>query len=235
MSPRPCEPVASGHRAIDPAPLAHTANLTDKISFIFCRMLWYFVKLPSQNHLFMKAPFYEIGGVYFVTLTVVGWTDIFIRSEYRDEIIHNLAYCQQYKGLRIYSFCLMTNHLHMIASSENGLLNAILSQFKSFTAKQLIHMVRQHPKESRKEFLLNRFAYMSNIRQEDSRFQFWERDNYPEQILTDAFYLQKEHYIHMNPVRAGLVLRPEDWLHSSACLDCPLEIFRGDLVTSDVG
>jgi putative transposase len=183
----------------------------------------------------MKAPFYEAGGVYFVTLTVVGWTDIFIRPEYNDCIINNLAYCQQHKGLRIYSFCLMTNHFHMIASSDDSPLNTLLTQFKSFTAKQLIYLIRNNPKESRKESLLNRFSYLSHIRRKDSDFQFWERDNYPELVITDAFFQQKAHYIHMNPVRAGFVLRPEDWLHSSACPDCPLEIVRGHSLVGEAG
>jgi putative transposase len=175
-----------------------------------------------------KVPYCEEGGVFFVTLTVVGWTDIFIRQEYRDEIIANLNFCIQRKGLRIYSFCLMTNHLHMIASCQDGHLNKLLRDFKSFTAKKIMQVIQENPKESRKKWIVDRLTFLSHIRHNDAQYQFWERDNYPEQILSDHFYLQKESYIHLNPVRAGFVLSPEDWLHSSASPDCPLAIQRDD-------
>jgi putative transposase len=175
-----------------------------------------------------KTSIFQDGGVYFVTLKIVGWTDIFIRSEYREEIVNNLNFCIRNKGLKIYSFCLMTNHLHMIASCEEGLLNKILRDFKSFTAKKIIQMIEDNPKESRKEWILNRLSFLAQVRSNDSRMQFWERDNYPERISTDYFYRQKENYIHENPLRAGFVLRPEDWAYSSACPECPLLIERGE-------
>jgi putative transposase len=173
-----------------------------------------------------KVPFCQGGGVFFVTLTVAGWTDVFIRAEYRDEIIANLNFCHAKKGLRIYAFCLMTNHLHMIAACEEGHLNTVLGHFKSFTAKKMMALIRENSKESRRTSLVNRLTFLSHIRQRDANYQFWESNNYPEQIENDHFYLQKERYIHLNPVRAGFVLRPEDWLHSSACPECPLKIER---------
>jgi putative transposase len=181
----------------------------------------------------MKAPYCQEGGVFFVTLKVAGWTDIFIRSEYRDEIVANLNFCQKEKGLRIYSFCLMTNHLHMIATCEMGHLYTVLTNFKSFTPKKIMKMIRENPKESRKEFIENRLTFLSHVRQNDGSYQFWERDNHPVQIETDHFYLQKERYIHLNPVRAGFVLLPEDWLHSSANPECPLIIQRGDFLIGE--
>jgi REP element-mobilizing transposase RayT len=69
------------------------------------------------------------GGLFFVTLTVVGWIDVFTRREYADEIIKNLNYCIQHKGLKIYAFCIMPSHIHMVVYSE-GSLSDILRDFK---------------------------------------------------------------------------------------------------------
>ena len=55
--------------------------------------------------------------LYFVTSTVVDWIDIFTRPKYKHIILESLAYCQEKKGLRIYAWVLMSNHLHMIVSS----------------------------------------------------------------------------------------------------------------------
>ena len=53
---------------------------------------------------------------YFITLTVVGWIDIFSRRIYAEELIKNLIFCQQNKGLKIYAYVIMYSHVHMVCS-----------------------------------------------------------------------------------------------------------------------
>lgn len=48
-------------------------------------------------------------GIHFVTFTVVGWLDVFIRREYKDIIVDSLNYCIKDKGLVVYAWCLMTS------------------------------------------------------------------------------------------------------------------------------
>ena len=55
------------------------------------------------------------GYIYFLTLTVVDWVDIFTRPVYKQILIDSIKYCQQTKGLEVYAWCLMSNHLHLIA------------------------------------------------------------------------------------------------------------------------
>lgn len=57
---------------------------------------------------------------YFVTITTVGWIDVFTRPEQKQAIIESLRYCQQKKGLEIYAYCLMTSHLHMLCRAKDG-------------------------------------------------------------------------------------------------------------------
>mgnify|MGYP006300261459 CR=1 FL=1 len=78
--------------------------------------------------------------VNFITLTVVYWIDIFIRREYKDFIIENLDYCQKKKGLKIFAYVLMTNHLHIIVSSTEVEHSSILRDFKSYTSKGLLKL-----------------------------------------------------------------------------------------------
>ena len=54
------------------------------------------------------------GEFNFITLTVVDWVDVFTRAEYRDFIIQCLEHCQKNKGLDIYAYVIMTNHLHLV-------------------------------------------------------------------------------------------------------------------------
>jgi REP element-mobilizing transposase RayT len=53
---------------------------------------------------------------YFITLTAVDWIDIFTRKNHKNVIIESLRYCIINKGLNVYAYCLMTNHLHIIVN-----------------------------------------------------------------------------------------------------------------------
>lgn len=167
--------------------------------------------------------------VHFLTLTVVGWTDVFIRQPYNEIIMENLNFCIERRNLELYAFCLMTNHLHMIVGSDPDTpFTETIKNFKSYSAKRILTFIEANWKESRREFLLKRFAYYANIRAQDAKRQFWERDNYPEAIFSDSFFSQKKRYIENNPVKAGFVLRPEDWANSSANPDFPLRLTSWD-------
>ena len=55
-----------------------------------------------------------------MTFTVVGWVDLFIRNSYRDCILDSFTYCNKNKGLRIHAYVIMTSHIHLIASAQEG-------------------------------------------------------------------------------------------------------------------
>jgi REP element-mobilizing transposase RayT len=68
-------------------------------------------------------------GLYFLTLQVVGWADIFTRKSYRDIIIDSFVYCRKNKGLKVYAYVPiaigMSNHVHCIVSAENNLSDVL--------------------------------------------------------------------------------------------------------------
>ncbi len=70
------------------------------------------------------------GKLYYVTITVVGWMDVFTRKEYVYDLFKNLKYCQENKGLEIYAYVVMSNHLHLIARAKDGRLNILLGNLK---------------------------------------------------------------------------------------------------------
>ncbi|HET6244520.1 MAG TPA: transposase [Bacteroidia bacterium] len=73
----------------------------------------------------------------FVTLQVVEWGDIFTRQKYRDIITLNLAYCQKNKGLEIYAWVIMSNHIHLLVRSQKEEWSDVLRDFKSYTSKKI--------------------------------------------------------------------------------------------------
>ena len=99
--------------------------------------------------------FHNSEGLYFVSFAVVDWLDVFTRNEYKDIALESLSYCQKNKGMEIFAWCIMSNHLHLVFRSINGLdPAALLGDFKRFTSKAIVKAIIENSKESRKEFLL---------------------------------------------------------------------------------
>ena len=154
--------------------------------------------------------------IHFITLTVVGWIDLFVSPECRKIIIQNLDYCQKKKGLTIFAFVIMSNHIHLIVQARDGfLLSDILRDFKSYTAKQIIAAI-QNMKERRKQWVDHTLRYFARYNKRNALYQIWNQNNHPIEMESPKFIIQKLFYIHNNPVKALIVDNPEDYIYSSA-------------------
>ncbi len=154
--------------------------------------------------------------LYFLTFKVVGWIDVFTRQRYRDILIESLKFCQEKKGLRLYAYVIMSNHLHLVAAANEGYeLSNILRDFKKFTAQQILKSIDAAP-ESRRVWMQYLFSYFGKKNTNNRKYQFWGQDNHPIELWSEKVSGQKINYIHNNPVRAGLVAEPEHYLYSSA-------------------
>ncbi len=154
-------------------------------------------------------------GLYYLTFQVVGWVDIFSRQVYKDIIVDNLRYCQQKKELAIFAYVIMSNHVHLMMQSQNGTLSQTIRDFKSYTSKVIIETIEES-NESRREWMLNYFKYAANKHKRNSKYQLWTHENHAVHVFSDNFISQKLEYIHSDPVRAGIVREPEDYIYSSA-------------------
>lgn len=152
----------------------------------------------------------EPGGPYFLTCTVVQWLPLFTRKPYLDILVESLQFCRQHKGLKLYAYVILDNHLHLVAAGDQ--LTNIIRDFKSYTAKQVISRLEQ----DKKTWVLNQLQYYKQPTKIKSDYQVWQEGFHPQQIISEAMLHQKIEYLHHNPVRAGLVARPEDWVYSSA-------------------
>ncbi len=156
----------------------------------------------------------EKDGAHFLTFQVVGWVDLFSRREYRDVVIESFKYCQQNKGLNLFAFVIMSNHIHLLAQSEGGDLSGFIRDFKRFTSKRFVGIM-ESGKESRRDWMRMVFKYHAKFMNKQTH-QFWTHENHAEHIYSQKFIEQKVQYIHNNPVRSGIVAKPEDYLYSSA-------------------
>ena len=153
-------------------------------------------------------------GIYFLTFQIVGWIDVFTRKRYKDFVIDSFKYCQVNKSLNVHAWVIMSNHIHCVLSSDNGKLSDGIRDLKKYTSKRMIESM-ESDLESRKQWMLHQFKYFASLHKRNMTYQVWTHDNHPVQLENEMFD-QRINYIHMNPVKAGKVRSPEEYVYSSA-------------------
>ena len=152
---------------------------------------------------------------YFLTLTVVGWADVFTRKNHRDALIASKRHCQKNKGLIVFAYCVMSNHLHMIVNThEPYLLKDTIRDLKKFTSRKIVEQIKDDP-ESRREWLLKLFSESAEKTGKHKNYKFWKEGNHAIEIYSEKFVWTKINYIHNNPIRSGVVESISDYFYSS--------------------
>jgi putative transposase len=133
--------------------------------------------------------FQETGQVHYITFSCYRRRPNLVRTEARATFVAPLERVRRDYGLYIYGYIVMPEHVHLLMNEP---------QRKSFA--QAI--------KSLKQGVARRLA----LRAEDS---FWQARYYDFNVWSERKFVEKLRYIHRNPVKRGLVERPEDWLWSS--------------------
>ena len=114
----------------------------------------------------------------FITITVTGWVDLFIRRVYTKILDDSLNYCIKNKGLTVHAYVYMTSHIHLIVSSEKSELASIIRDFKRHTSKELVEAVKDI-NESRREWLLNKFSFEAKRSGRTKNYKLWQDGFHP--------------------------------------------------------
>jgi len=154
--------------------------------------------------------------LYFVSFATINWIDLFTRQDYNKILLASLRYCQNEKGLEVYAWCIMTNHLHLIIGTNDKPIQDILRDFKSYTSTQLRNEINNNPHESRKEWIKWMMERVGRKNSNNNDWQLWQQHNQPIELNTNELMDQKLNYIHENPVTAGFVAEQHHWKYSSS-------------------
>ena len=128
-----------------------------------------------------------------------------------------MNYCQTKKGLEVYAWCIMSNHIHMIISSNGEkLLPGIIRDLKSYTFRNIRKMLEKNLADSREIRMLTTFKETGKKNKRNYDFQLWQQHNHPIELSSNEMMDQRFDYIHDNPVKEGFVDLPEHSLWSSA-------------------
>lgn len=163
-----------------------------------------------------KYKTHESDKAYFITMTTVGWVDIFTRKNHKKAVVDSLKYCQENKGLEVYCWCLMHSHLHLICRAAEGhSLTDILRDLKKYVSKKIVKQIEDEP-ESRREWLLPLLKKYCEHLKREQEYKLWQSGNHAKVIYSKEFFHEKLNYIHQKPVQDMIVEKGEDYLFSSA-------------------
>ena len=96
-----------------------------------------------------KYKIYNQEGIYFITFSTVQWVDIFTRPIYVDILLESIQYCQKNKGLQVYAWVIMSNHVHMIISCKKGRLSDLIRDLKKFTSSKIVQAIEKNSYKER--------------------------------------------------------------------------------------
>jgi putative transposase len=153
---------------------------------------------------------------YFVTFTIVNWIDVFTRKDYKLIITDSLNYCIENKGLEVFAWVIMSNHVHLIVSGKTRIYSiAYYPRFqKVYVQKNYRHYLEIG--ESRREWLLDKFSFEARRTQRAKNYKVWTDDNHAILLENAKWMQQRLNYIHDNPVRQLIVQHPHEYIFSSA-------------------
>jgi len=124
----------------------------------------------------------------------------------------------------------MPSHVHILFQPINGWSVAkIVASWKKFTATRICAFCKSSPRTANLP-IGNENAGNANLPIGDGETGYaglpigmqlkpaWHREYWDRFIRDDRHFQETVEYIHLNPVKAGLVARAEDWAWSSAGL-----------------
>ena len=164
-----------------------------------------------------KYKFRNPEAIYFVTFTTVNWIDVFTRPMYKDIVVESLNYCIKNKGLVVYAWVIMSNHVHLVIERRSVALEDVMRDLKKYTSREILKAIEENPQESRKAWMLWMFERAGKKNSNNSKYQFWQQHNQPVELTLEAYAIDGSiDYIHNNLLNAGFVYRPEKYPYSSA-------------------
>jgi putative transposase len=172
------------------------------------------------------------GHAHYLTFSCFQQRPFLSRDRTRRWMIEAIALTREKHQLDLWAWVIMPEHVHLLICPRQPVydISAIPSTLKQSVSKRAVLFVKNEAPQ---------FArWMSGPRPDGGQsLRFWQRGGgYDRNLWSPKSIWEKINYIHANPVRRGLVSRPEDWMWSSYQdysgtreTEWPLSIDRGSL------
>ena len=148
---------------------------------------------------------------YYLTSVTHNRLTVFQSDKIKQVVCNALDEAGKSAGLLIFAYVIMPDHIHLITDSSRA-ISETLRYTNGIAAKRVIDYLKDNNYESS---LAKLRIQLRDRKHKHSLFQ-----HHPNafEIYGEDTMMQKVNYVHLNPVRAGLVEHPDDYLFSSARL-----------------
>ncbi len=122
--------------------------------------------------------------------------------------LEELQAARRNHDISLYGFVIMPSHVHLVLHPQKKIrLGRVIGEIKSLSGRRILQYWRK----------INdlRFPSLLTTRRGEKRYVFWQAKCYDHNCRTRNSVLEKINYCHTNPVRAGLVINPQEWEWSS--------------------
>lgn len=151
------------------------------------------------------------GSIFYVTSVIYNRIKIFSRPSFITPILDSLNYYRFQYSCKLIGFAIMLDHIHLLLYPEKAeSITEFMRDFKRFTSGRI---TRQAKIESITEWV--EAFEGAGQKTERADYKVWQDSFWEQTIYTEKFLEQKLDYIHMNPVRAGIVKSAIEYPYSS--------------------
>ena len=129
-------------------------------------------------------------GIYHLVVRGINRQNIFEYPEDREKYLDSLKIVKGISGFKLYGYCLLDNHVHLLIGEEEEGLDII---FKRLGARYVMWFNRKYERVG----------------------ALFQGRYHSEAVEDDSYLLATLRYIHQNPVKAGLCENPASYRWSS--------------------
>jgi REP element-mobilizing transposase RayT len=145
---------------------------------------------------------------YFLTSVPKDRLSVFRTDAIKEIACKALDEARKSGKFAIYAYVIMPDHLHLVTDSARSSEDTL-----RFVNGIIGHRVIDYLKERGYESSLRKLRQETKRRQ--YRHSLWDHHPNVRLLLSEKMLMERVHYVHENPVRAGLVARAEDYRYSS--------------------
>ena len=161
---------------------------------------------------------------YYLTSVTHHRLPIFRKDEIKQIVCNAFDEARKSGGIMIFAYVIMLDHTHLLTDCARAIKD-VLRFMNGISAKRVIDYLKSGDYESS----LSKLRIQE--RADKHKHSVYEHHPNAMRITGEDAFMQKVNYIHLNPVRAGLVKHPDEYLFSSARLWHKRELENEPLIT----
>jgi len=145
----------------------------------------------------------------FITVVTKNRLPVFQTDQMKSVLCRAIDEARASAGFLLFAYVIMIDHVHLLTSRPTTTSN-VLRVLKGITARRVIDYLKEN------NYLSSLSKLEHHERYRKYRYSLWQTEKNVFPIFTEELFMQKVNYIHLNPVRAGLVESAKDYRWSSA-------------------